>query len=46
MTNYASAFQGQSVAVMAVHPGVGGEGYVHINGGIHGIGDLAPATYD
>jgi hypothetical protein len=27
-------------------PGVSGEGYVHINGGIHGIGDLTPATYD
>ena len=26
--------------------GIDGEGYVHINGGIHGIGDLAPATYD
>ena len=23
-----------------------GEGYVHIHAGIHGIGDLAPATYD
>lgn len=27
-------------------PDVGGEGNVHISGGIHGIGDLAPATYD
>ena len=27
-------------------PGASGEGYVHIHGGIHGIGDLAPATYD
>lgn len=27
-------------------PGVGGEDYVHINSGIHGIGDLAPETYD
>jgi hypothetical protein len=27
-------------------PGTGGEGYVHINSGIHGIGDLAPNTYD
>ena len=27
-------------------PGIGGEGYVHINAGIHGIGDLDPATYD
>lgn len=27
-------------------PGAGGEGYVHISSGIHGIGDLAPATYD
>lgn len=27
-------------------PSVSGEGYVHISSGIHGIGDLAPATYD
>jgi hypothetical protein len=27
-------------------PGAGGEGYVHINRGIHGIGDLAPEFYD
>lgn len=27
-------------------PGIDGEGYVHINSGIHGIGDLTPATYD
>lgn len=27
-------------------PGVDGEGYVHINRGIHGIGDLAPDVYD
>jgi len=27
-------------------PGVGGEGYVHIHAGIHGIGDLAAAEYD
>ena len=27
-------------------PGTGGEGYVHINRGIHGIGDLAPDVYD
>lgn len=27
-------------------PGVNGEGYVHIHGGIHGIGDLAAADYD
>lgn len=27
-------------------PGSGGEGYVHINRGIHGIGDLAPDVYD
>jgi hypothetical protein len=27
-------------------PGVDGEGYVHINRGIHGIGDLAPGVYD
>lgn len=27
-------------------PGAGGEGYVHINRGIHGIGDLAPEVYD
>jgi hypothetical protein len=27
-------------------PGTGGEGYVHINSGIHGIGDLAPEIYD
>ena len=27
-------------------PLVGGEGYVHIHGGIHGIKDLAAATYD
>lgn len=27
-------------------PGVSGEGYVHIHTGIHGIGDLTPATYD
>lgn len=27
-------------------PGIGGEGYVHIHAGIHGIGDLDPATYD
>ena len=27
-------------------PGAGGEGYVHINRGIHGIGDLAPDVYD
>ncbi len=25
---------------------VGSEGYVHIHAGIHGIGDLAPATFD
>ena len=27
-------------------PETGGEGYVHINRGIHGIGDLAPDIYD
>jgi hypothetical protein len=27
-------------------PGVGGEGYVHVSAGIHGIGDLAPSRYD
>ena len=27
-------------------PGVSGEGYVHISGGIHGIGDLDAETYD
>jgi len=27
-------------------PGAGGEGYVHIHAGIHGIGDLAPDVYD
>lgn len=27
-------------------PSVDGEGYVHINRGIHGIGDLAPDVYD
>lgn len=27
-------------------PGDSGEGYVYIHGGIHGIGDLDPATYD
>ncbi|MEE9492165.1 MAG: spondin domain-containing protein [Gammaproteobacteria bacterium] len=27
-------------------PGSSGEGYVHISSGIHGIGDLEPATYD
>lgn len=27
-------------------PGAGGEGYVHINRGIHGIGDLAADVYD
>lgn len=27
-------------------PDVNGEGYVHIHGGIHGVGDLAAATYD
>lgn len=27
-------------------PGAGGEGYVHISGGIHGIGDLLAETYD
>jgi hypothetical protein len=27
-------------------PGVGGEGYVHIQAGIHGIGDLDPAERD
>ena len=27
-------------------PGVSGEGYVHISGGIHGIADLAAETYD
>lgn len=27
-------------------PGVDGEGYVHTNSGIHGIGDLRPETYD
>ena len=27
-------------------PGIDGEGYVHINRGIHGIGDLAPDVYD
>jgi len=27
-------------------PGAGGEGYVHIHGGIHGIGDLVPAQRD
>jgi hypothetical protein len=27
-------------------PGAGGEGFVHIHGGIHGIGDLAPAARD
>jgi len=27
-------------------PGVGGEGYVHIHAGIHGIGDLSSADFD
>lgn len=27
-------------------PGAGGEGYVHISGGIAGVGDLPAATYD
>ena len=27
-------------------PGVGGEDYVHIHAGIHGIGDLAPEDFD
>ncbi len=27
-------------------PGVGGEGFVHVHAGIHGIGDLSPAAYD
>lgn len=27
-------------------PGEGGEGYVHLSSGIHGIGDLGPETYD
>lgn len=27
-------------------PGAGGEGYVHVSGGIHGIADLAAETYD
>lgn len=27
-------------------PGVGGEDFVHVHNGIHGIGDLDPATYD
>jgi hypothetical protein len=27
-------------------PGVSGEGFVHIHPGIHGIGDLVPASYD
>lgn len=27
-------------------PGEGGEGYVHIHSGIHGIGDLEPSKYD
>jgi len=27
-------------------PGVGGEDYVHIHNGIHGIGDLAAASFD
>ena len=27
-------------------PGAGGEGFVHIHAGIHGIGDLSPAEYD
>jgi len=27
-------------------PAAGGEGYVHTNRGIHGIGDLAPDVYD
>lgn len=29
-----------------ISPGLGGEGYVHIHAGIHGIGNLAPADYD
>ena len=27
-------------------PGVGGEGFVHIHSGLHGIGDLNPSSYD
>jgi hypothetical protein len=27
-------------------PGAGGEGYVHVHSGIHGIGNLVPADYD
>lgn len=27
-------------------PGVGGEGYVHVSNGMHGIGDLSAAVYD
>ncbi len=27
-------------------PGIGGEGHVHVHSGIHGVGDLDPATFD
>ncbi len=29
-----------------ISAGDGGEGFVHVHAGIHGIGDLAPATFD
>jgi hypothetical protein len=29
-----------------ISPAVGGEGFVHIHAGIHGVGDLQPSEYD
>lgn len=37
---------GPPCAGPGVRDHVGSEGYVHIHAGIHGIGDLAPATFD
>jgi archaellum component FlaF (FlaF/FlaG flagellin family) len=37
---------GPTCGGVGLSPDAGGEGYVHINRGIHGIGDLAPDVYD
>lgn len=43
---FCSYIPGPPCVGAGVRDNIGSEGYVHIHAGIHGIGDLAPATFD
>ncbi|MEZ5601637.1 MAG: hypothetical protein R3F36_12070 [Candidatus Competibacteraceae bacterium] len=45
-TNCALSIPGPLCGGEGGSPNVGGEGFVHIHAGIHGIGDLNAADYD